>query len=84
MREQAMHDSSDEYSYDEETLEEIRHGNERPESEWEWCPAVVRGPLDRSWAYRSINEEDEENRIEIEKVHLDRRIEKREDEWCDS
>lgn len=84
MREQAMHDSSDEYSYDEETLEEIRYGNERSESEWEWCPGFVRGPLDLSWAHRSINEEDEEDRLEIEKEYLDRRIEKREDAWCDS
>lgn len=84
MREHVMHDPNDPYSYDEETLEYVRYGNTTPEAEWEWCPGHVRGPLDLSWAHRSINEEDDEERLDIDKQTLDRRIEKREDEWCDS
>lgn len=81
MREQVMCDSDDHDSYDEETLEYVRYGDALPEAEWEWCPGSVRGPLDTSWAHRKINELDEEDRCDFEKLHLDSRLEKREDEW---
>lgn len=80
MREEVMHDPSDDYSWCESAVQSVRHGTEKPFPEWESYPDYLRGPIDCSWAFRRDNELDDENRCDLYKDCLDPRIEKREDE----
>lgn len=81
MREEVLHDSSDDYSYNLGTLHEIRHGAWKPEPEWESYPDYLRGQIDCSWSFRRDNELDDEDRCDMDKDCLDSRIEKRDDEF---
>lgn len=80
MREEVLHDPSDDYSWCVESVHCIRYVAERPEPEWERYPDYLRGLTDNSWAFRRENEGDDEERCDMDKDCLDPRIEKREDE----